>query len=216
MAEGSGEKVSRRGFLKGVLWGGLAALGLSQAPRVMRGLEEHRWDPTRSENLRDLLGAEELFPGWHPYFKGKIKLREGASLYKEPRMGKSPEQGVSTIPTTGNTFLGTLGEGEEILVERPFLFLKEADVSTPEAWVISLENEGVTKKADVSRSWIIFDIKRANLPKSIRGDSPYGIACLLVTGGGIEFIPEEGKDTILLEPQSVAFERELSFGKVTP
>lgn len=214
MAEGGGEKVSRRGFLKGALLGGLAALGLSQAPRVMRGLEEYRWDPTRAENLRELLGGEELFPGWHPYFRGKIKLREGASLYKEPRIEGSSEHGVSTIPTTGNTFLGTLKEGEEIFVERPFLFLKEADASTAEAWAISLENDGVSKKADVSRSWIIFDTKGANLPASIRGDSPYGLACLLVTGGGIEFIAEGGKGSILLEPQNVAFERELSFGKV--
>lgn len=217
MEEGEDKGLGRRGFLKSIS-GIVAALGLAAGAKYgIDRIAEARWDPTRPENLNELLGSPELFPGWHSYFKGKIKLREGASIYKEPRVENPPQQGsVITVPTTGNTLLGSLKRGEEIVVENPFLFLKEADPSTDEASTINIVGPAESiKRADVSRSWVIFDIKGARLPESIKGDSFYSVGCARVVTGSMEFIPEGGEATFLLKPENVTFGQQISFGRVT-
>jgi len=194
MTEGNSEKLSRSDLLKTTFWGTLAAIGLSQAPRAMRAAEEYRWDPTRPENLKAIFGTETPLL---LNLKDKVRLGEGDSLYKEPRVEKPPEQGIITVPTTGNTLLGTLRRGEEIIAEDPFLFLEEADTLTPEEKVITFNYQGESKRLD-SRGWIAFNIKGSTLPESVRGDSPYGIACAQIEA----------------RPENITVSQEINFGRV--
>lgn len=208
MAEGSSEKqrLSRRRFLKTAFWGGLAALGLSQAPRVMRGIEEYRWDPTRPENLKELFGTETPLP---LNFKRRVRSKEGASFYKKPRREEKPSSGVITVPTTGSTRLGTLEQGEEVVAEKPFLFLQEANPSVPEDLTVNIQGRRLDK-----RGWIVFSIKGANLPGSVRGDSPYGLACVPIEAPHLEFTSESGEESEMPKTEDINIGEKIDFGRV--
>ena len=206
MADNATEKgLSRRGFLTllgiGVTAGGAIAVG---ADRLGKAQEDLR----NLENLASFLGAPELFPE-HPYY-AKVTINEGAGVYKEPQKKRSGV--VGDVGTTGigtRTLMGTLANGESIKVENPFLFLREADQFTNEAWGRDVTHAGVTKKADISRSWVIFEVKGQNLPDSIKGLYPKGVACIPIEVSNIDFGGSFEPDL-----QKITFSQEINFGRV--
>ena len=208
MADNVTEKrLSRRGFLTllgaGVAAGGAIAVG---ADRLGKAQEDLR----NPENLMRFLGGQELFPGKHANYP-EATIGEGAGVYKQPQKERSGEVGGPATTRIGTqTLMGTLGRGESIEVENPLLFLREADQFTNEAWVRDVTHEGITKKADISRSWVIFEVKGQSLPESIKGSFFSEVACVPIEGANIDF-----GGSFEPNPQKITFSQEISFGRIT-
>lgn len=162
------------------------------------------------ENLARFLGGQELFDGKHTNYP-EVIIAEGAGVYKQPQKERSGKvNGPATTRIGTQTLMGTLGRGESIKVENPLLFLREADQFTNKAWVRDVTHEGVTKKADISRSWVIFEVKGQRLPESIKGPFPSGVACVPIEGANIDFGGSFEPDL-----QKMTFSQETSFGRIT-
>ena len=119
MSEATNDRLSRRSALKALL--GLAAAGAL----VKVGADKlgASGDINRDENLKEILQGEELFPGVHSYYDGKVNLREGTQVYNHATYELKPKaEGAITVPSSGNTRAGELKES--ITIERPFVFLK--------------------------------------------------------------------------------------------
>jgi hypothetical protein len=198
MSEGTSEKgkgISRRGFLAML---GLGVAALAGADRIGGA----KSDLTNAENLKRYLQSPELFP--HTNYQGEVTLTEGTEIFREPRMSKSEEVGgIATTKVGSETSIGVLGQGESVRVKDPFLFLTEADQFTDPAWIREIEGpEGKVKKANLLRSWIIFDTHGKTLPASIKSVSEYKVACVSAQNLGLDY-------------QKLNFSQEIKFGSIT-
>lgn len=206
MSEDSSEKgIPRRGFLALL---GLGGVGLAiGADRWAKSQEE----PTNPENLETFLGAAELFPGFHANYRGKVLLKEGTAIYKSPsRENPEASPGIPTTNIGGRTLQGTLGRGEVLAAENPFLFLREAGEFTDPTWARSVTGPtGLVKNYNAKSSWVIFDVKNSELPDSVKGLYPNGVACAPLEGVSLDF----GGNS-LPASNDIIFSREIKFGKV--
>ena len=198
---------------------GLAGLGaatvVALGPKILREVEEARWDPTNPQKLKELLGKE----GVVPYnYAGKVKINEGAVIYKEPHEYAKEEPGkIIGTYSPGNTELGSLAAGESLLVEDPFLFISQAAVNPEALGVIEIIQPDGQKVAINRQSiWVIFNLKDTKLPQSLRGDSPFGVGCVRVSGANVEFQSRSGEVSFFPKSEDIKFGVQISYGRIIP
>lgn len=202
---------------------GLAAAGLVAVfggGALVRKAEEARRDARDPNNLKEFLGSDEIFDGWHPYYLGQVKLRAGTVIYNRLAQEKQErlEGGLLTTNLSSNTRIGEVKEGDGIVIDRPFIFLAKPleGFSNPSRVRQVVGPGGVMIEVDLGNSWIIFPLKQPNVPDYISGDvaaSIYGATP--IGNANLDFrMPGQENGSIIPDGLNITFETNLSFGEV--
>jgi len=199
-----GKAVTRRGFLTVAVATGAALVGKG----AVDWLADRQGDLANPEILAKFLPGPELFPGYYSYFNGKVFLKEGASIYSEPRaLRASEEPGVVTPTFRRETLMQTLTSAETFSVVKPFIYLRQAASGLEGSRVIDiLGPDGSSKRADLAQSWVIFG-PQESLPQELRGDilrSQWGVGCVNMADWSLRW-QKSGQEQIVFDPQGLFF-----------
>lgn len=203
MSEGKSETISRRGAIKALL--GLAAAGAMV--KVGADTLGASGDIYREENLKEFLQGQEIFPGYHAYYQGRVTIPKNVQTYNRATY-EMPQRTseVITVPTSGNTKAGRTTQ--ETTVKEPFIFLKEAGIGSSSSQIVELKSpRGEVKMVDLGSSWLLF-------PDQSKNQSQFGIVTVPIGELNLSFETVNGKKTFLPEAESIVFDSKLSFGEI--
>ena len=211
MSEDGSEKtaVSRRGFLK--LLG--IGVGVVAGKKVIDAAAESQWDPSKPEHLKEFLGQEELFAGFHYNYTGVVELKAGTNIFYKPTYYEAGGQ------SSGKTLINEVNEEGGIRIKNPFIFLRAPieGYSNPARIKQVVGPDGNLHPVDMGASWIIFSLKDPGLPDYLKKSlmsSPYGLAASPLGDANLNFVNEGGKESIIPEGLDVMAGEKLDFGQV--
>jgi hypothetical protein len=206
MAE-TGEGISRRDFLK--------ILGIGTGVAVVWGTKKFarsKEDLTNPANLTEFLG-KEVQPA---YFKGKVHVREGATIHSEPTFwSDEDDRSLITMQKNPNTIIATVQVGEDFVVKNPLLIFQEAREGEGGVYIKEITGPGGEKKlVDTRGSWIVFGLGLTEgLPDEFKGDiqrTTYNVGC--VNFQYVAFEPEGERVQFMFPQEAVEFKNEIELG----
>jgi len=219
LQEKGGQKkgITRRQFLFGAAAVTAAALTGS---KLYNAVDKITWDPHNADHLRDFLGSQEIFPGWHSYYLGKVTLKAGTVMYNKPAYWQSeePEGGLITTRLSANTRLGELREGDQFTIDRPFIFLQRPIEGFSSQVQEIVGPAGVRQQVDLGYSWVVFSLNDPGVPEYISKDvsaSPYRVAATPIGNANLEFVSPGGENKIIPAGLDITFEQQINFGRIS-
>lgn len=207
MPEGK-EGLGRRDFLKIFGFGVAAASGAA----VVDYLANNRNNLNNPENFREFVG-KEIYPA---YFKGRVYVREGASIHKEPTFWSEEEdRSLITTQKNPNTQIAEVKMGDEFAVRDPLLVFQEAGEGEGGVFVKQIETpEGKKINIDTRGSWIVFGLGLTeNAPDYVRDDikrTTHNVGC--VNFQDLAFEPEGERVQFSFPQKAIEYRQEIDLG----
>jgi hypothetical protein len=202
------EGIGRRDFLKLLGLGAGAAAVLWGAERIASSKE----DLSTPENLEEFVG-KEIQPA---YFKGKVHVREGATIHNEPTYwSEDADRSLITTQKRRDTQIASVGMGESFIVNNPLLVFQEAMDGEGGVYIKEVTApSGEKKLVDARGSWIVFGLGLSeDIPDNIKNDikrTRQNVGC--VNFQDLAFEPEGERIQFSFPQEAVEFRQEIDLG----
>lgn len=202
------EGMGRRDFLKLLGFGAGAAAVLWGAERIASSKE----DLSRPENLEEFVG-KEIQPA---YFKGRVHVREGATIHNEPTYwSQDDDRSLIGTQKRRETQIATVGMGEAFVVNNPLLVFQEAREGEGGVYIKEVVGpSGEKKLVDTRGSWIVFGLGLSEeIPDHLKDDiqrTRQNVGC--VNFQDLAFEPEGERIQFSFPQEAVEFRQEIDLG----